>query len=306
MWARAGAPNTFGRGGRTSPARLRPRLAIWRAMLRAMIRTLPLPSLRMRELAVRLRQPRRLAAIVILALVGGLVLAFIYARGQLAGADALAYWTGVQRWLSGGDIYQVTPGRYLPPTEGALPYAYAPWSLYLFLPWAMLPWDVAWFTWRAANIGLFAWTVAWAYERRPLGTALFVAVLGPAIAANFDTGNINILIVLGVWLAWFAGPRLGGTLWALGAALKFVPALLLVFVPRGAWRYGLAVLTILAVLTLATWPMVARQLDIVLNYPRPLRIDYMLLAWAAVPWLWTRPWPPALSILRRVSRRVPA
>jgi hypothetical protein len=248
-----------------------------------------------RDLVARLRQPRRLAAIIILALTGGLVLAFIVARGQLAGADALAYWTGVHRWLSGQDIYQVIPGRYLPPTEGALPYAYAPWSLYLFLPWAALPWDVAWFTWRAANIALFGLSVAWAYQRRPLGTAVVLAVLGPALAANFDTGNINVFIVLGVWLAWFAGPRLGGTLWALGAALKFLPALLLVFVPRPTWRPGLAVLVVLAVLTLATWPQVMRQLDIVLNYPRPLRVDYMLLAWAAVPWLWARPWPPRLS-----------
>lgn len=286
MCNRAGAPNTFGRGGRTEPR--------------------PLPSLTVTEvvrsrwllargLATRLRQPRRLAAIALLTLTGGLVLAFIYARGQLAGSDALAYWTAVQRWLSGEDIYQVLPGLYIPPTEGALPYAYAPWSLYLFLPWALLPWNVAWFLWRAVNIGLFAWTVGWAYDRRPLASALLLAVLGPALAANFDTGNINVFIVLGVWLAWFAGPRLGGTLWALGAALKFVPLGLLVFVPRRSWRHGLAALAVLAVLTLATWPQVVRQLDIVISYPRPLRIDYMLLAWAAVPWLWSRPWPPRLT-----------
>ena len=46
------------------------------------------------------------------------------------------------------------------------------------------------------------------------------------------------------------------------------------------------------VLTLATWPATLRQLEIVLNFPRPLRIDYLLLAWAAVPWLWNQPWPP--------------
>ncbi len=240
-------------------------------------------------------QPRRVLAIGLLALTGGLVLAFIWQRGQLAGSDALAYWTAVRRWLTGEDIYQVLPGLYVPPSEGALPYAYAPWSLYLFLPWAALPWDIAWFTWRVVNVALFAWSVAWAYERRPLSTAVLVAVLGPALAANFDTGNINVLIVLGVWLGWFAGPRLGGVAWALGAALKFLPAVLLVFVPRTAWRYGLATLAVLAALTLATWPQVVRQLDIVLNYPRPLRIDYMLLAWAAVPWLWARAWPPRLS-----------
>lgn len=286
MCNRAGAPNTFARGGRTEPRSLQS-LTVTQVVRSQWLLARALPA--------RLRQPRRLAAIALLTLTGGLVLAFIYARGQLAGSDALAYWTAVQRWLSGEDIYQVQPGLYIPPTEGALPYAYAPWSLYLFLPWALLPWNVAWFAWRAVNIALFAWTVGWAYDRRPLASAVLLAVLGPALAANFDTGNINVFIVLGVWLAWFAGPRLGGTLWALGAALKFVPGALLPFLPHRAWRHGLAALAVLAVLTLATWPQVVRQLDIVLNYPRPLRIDYMLLAWAAVPWLWTRPWPPRLT-----------
>lgn len=239
--------------------------------------------------------PRRIGAILLLALTGGFVLAVLWERGQLAGSDAFAYWTAVHRWLSGQDIYQVIPGINLPPSEGALPFAYSPWSLYLFLPWAALPWDIAWIVWRAANIALFAWSVAWAYDRRPLATALIVAILAPALAANLDTGNINVLIALGVWLGWFAsarlgGARLGGVAWAVGTALKFLPAPLLLFVPRRGWRYGLAALAVLGVLTLATWPQVVRQLDIVLNYPRPLRIDYMVLAWAAVPWLWQRDW----------------
>jgi hypothetical protein len=249
----------------------------------------------LRGLPSRLRQPRRLAAIALLGVTLGLVLVFIYARHELAGADAYAYWTAVHRWLSGQDIYQVLPGLYVPPSEGALPYAYAPWSLYLFLPWALLPWDLAWVIWRAANIVAFALSVAWAYERRPLGTALFVALVAPALAANLDTGNINIFIALAVWVGWFSGPRLGGLAWAFGASLKWVPAPLLLFVPRRAWPAGLAVFGVLALLTLASWPEVMRQADIVANYPRPLRVDYMFLLWAALPWLWARPWPPRLS-----------
>jgi hypothetical protein len=242
-----------------------------------------------------LRDPRRLLAIILIALTGGLVFAFIWARGDLAGSDAYAYWTGVQRWLAGEDIYQVIPGLNVPPSEGALPYAYAPWSLYIFLPWALLPWNIAWIVWRAAMILLFGASVFWAYDRRPLGTAVFVVILGPSIAANFDTGNVNVFIALAIWLAFWVGPRLGGFLWALGAGLKFVPALLLPFTPRRAWLPGLAVLSVIAILTLATWPETVRQLDIVLNYPRPLRVDYMLLLWAVVPWLWAREWPPRLT-----------
>lgn len=248
-----------------------------------------------RGLPARLRDRRRMAAIVLLAVAAGLVLAFIWARGQLAGSDALAYWTGVHRWLSGQDIYQVLPGLYIPPTQGALPYAYAPWSLYAFLPWALLPWDIAWFTWRLANIALFAVSVAWAYDRRPLGTAVFVALLAPSLAANLDTGNINVLISLTPFLAWTVSARWGGVAWAVGTALKFVPAPLLLLMPRASWRIGIGVLAVLAVLTLATWPQTLRQLDIVLNYPRPLRIDYLILLWGIVPWLWARPWPPRFS-----------
>lgn len=255
-----------------------------------------------RRAPARLRDPRRLGAISLLAVSGGLVLAFIWARGELAGSDALAYWTGVQRWLAGQDIYQVTPGLYVPPTDGALPYAYAPWSLYVFLPWALLPWDVAWVLWRVANVALFAASVAWAYDRRPLATAAIVALLAPSLAANFDTGNINVLIALAPWVAWLGRPRAGGVLWALGTGLKILPAPLLAFMPRASWRAGLAVLAVLALLTFATWPDTLRQLDIVLNYPRPLRIDYMVLAWGVVPWLWALPWPPRLADVRRSLR----
>ncbi len=243
----------------------------------------------------RLRQPRRLLAIALLAFAGGLVMAFIWARGDLAGSDALAYWTGVQRWLAGEDSYQVVPGLYVSPSEGVLPYAYSPWSLYLFLPWALLPWDIAWIVWRGANIALFTASVFWAYDRRPLGTAVFVAILGPSIAANFDTGNINVFIALATWVGFWAHGWIGGLLWALGTGLKVVPVLLLPFTRRAAWAPGLAILAVLAVLTLATWPDTLRQFDIVLNYPRPVRIDYMILAWAVVPWLWVSAWPPRLT-----------
>ena len=229
-------------------------------------------------LATRLRDPRRLAAMLLLTLTGGLTLAFLYARGELGGSDALAYWTSVRIWLAGGDPF-VAP-------ESFLPWAYAPWTLYLFLPWALLPWSVAWFFWRAINIALFAWTVGWAYRRRPLTTAVTVAALGVPLTANLDTGNINVFIVLAVFAAHFVGPRMAGLLWAFGAALKWVPAFLLVFLPRRTWPWGFLFLGIAAVLTFATWPQTLQQIDIAFNFPRPARIDYLLLLWAAVPWLW--------------------
>ena len=130
------------------------------------------------------------------------------------------------RWLTGPrsiggwpaqDIYQVPPGLYVAPSEGVLPYAYAPWSLYLFLPWALLPWDLAWFAWRAANVVALRRVGGLGVRRRPLGTAAFVALLAPSIAANLDTGNINILIALAAWVGWWARGWLGGLLWASAA-----------------------------------------------------------------------------------------
>ena len=220
-----------------------------------------------RHTADRLRQPRIALAVLLLGLTGGLIVAAYYARGELAGADARAYWGAVRIWLAGGDPY-AGPGAYMP-------YAYAPWTLALFLPWAMLPWQVAWFAWQALNVALFGWSVAWAYRRRPLATALLVAGLGVPLAAHFDTGNVGLLLVLAVWLAWFAGPRLGGLAWALAVALKWLPVLLLFAIPRRARAWGLAFVALFVLLALATFPQTLRQVDVVLNYPRPLRLDYL-------------------------------
>jgi hypothetical protein len=267
-----------------------------------------LPSAAARSLIADLRQPRRLAAIGLLALAGGLVVAFDYARGDRAAADAIAYWQAVHTWLNGGDIYRTI----VDPSQASgviLPYAYPPWTLVLFLPWALLPWPTAWFVWRWGSVLLFGWTARWAYQRRPLGTAVMIAILGPALAANFDSGNVNIVLTLAVWAAQFVGPRLGGTLWAVATAVKWLPGALFAVLSPRARAFGLVALAIALLLELATWPETLRQIDIALNYPRPLRLDYMLLLWAAVPWLWAQPWPPwwlqSREILARWRARRP-
>lgn len=230
-----------------------------------------------------LRKPRRLLAIVILGIAGGAVLTFLIVRGELAGADALAYWGGVRTWAGGGDP--------LHPQGLFLPYVYAPWTLPLFLPWAALPWSVAWFVWRGVNLMLLIWTAQWAYQRHPLATAAAIAILAAPIAATLDTGNITLLLALAVWAAQFVGPRLGGALWALAATLKWFPVVLLFFLPPRARLWGLVGLGVAVLLALATFPQTIVQMDLALNFPRPLRIDYLLLAWAGVPWLWRHPQP---------------
>ena len=62
----------------------------------------------LRREASRLRDPRRIAAVVLLSLVFAMILSGLIARGDAGGADARAYWAGVRIWLNGGDPYHPT------------------------------------------------------------------------------------------------------------------------------------------------------------------------------------------------------
>jgi hypothetical protein len=230
----------------------------------------------------RLREPRRVAAIAILVVVFALTAAGLVARGEAGGADARAYWGAVRFLVNGGDPYH--------PTGPYLPYVYPPWLLPLFGPWALLPWDVAWFAWRGGTVLLLLWTIDWAYRRRPLATAVTVALLAFPIAANLDTGNIDLVLTLGLWAAQFAGPPLAGLLWALATWTKWLPLpLWLVLAPR-ARGWGLVWLAVSAVLSVLLLPFTIVQLQALFGFgPRPIRLDYLVFLWALVPWAWRHP-----------------
>jgi len=228
-----------------------------------------------------LRDPTRLVAILILVVCGAGIATWVIARGDLVGADARAYWGGVRLWLGGGDP--------LNPPPPYMPYVYWPWSLPIFTPWAALPWETAWFVYRVLNILLFGWSVAWAYRQHPVATAVLVAIITIPLAATLDTGNITLLCAMGIWAAHFTGPRLGGFFWALATALKWFPLLLFLILRPRTRLWGIAWMLLFGVITLAVWPQVIRQLELVIGFPRPLRLDYILLVWAAVPWLWAHP-----------------
>lgn len=237
----------------------------------------------LRRQAARLRDPRRLTALVVIGVVLGVFTAGLLARGEAAGADALAYWGSVRIWLAGGDPYTAV-GPFMP-------YVYAPWMLPLFLPWALLPWDVAWFAWRGATVILLFWTAGWAYARRPLATAGAVVLLSFPIAANVDTGNVNLILVFMLWAAQISGPRLAGLLWALATAAKWVPFVFLPLLAPRARGWGVAWLGLFAIFTLATLPGTLEQIRTVFGFSRPARVDYFVLLWAAIPWIWRHPDP---------------
>ena len=263
----------------------------------------------LRREAARLRDRRRLLAMAILIVVGGMMAAAIVARGDPAGADARAYWAAVRIWLNGGDPYH--------PSGPFLPYVYAPWMLPLFTPWALLPWDVAWVVWRGSSIILLLWTIDWAYRRRPLATAVAFLLLFFPIGANLDTGNIDLFLVFMLWGAQSAGPRLAGLLWAVATWMKWVPGLfLLILLPRARF-WGLIWLAIAALLSLATLPLTLVQLQAIFGFgARPLRLDYLVLLWALVPWWWRNPdrlwflrpsrWPGIAGSARALVRRIGA
>ncbi len=232
-----------------------------------------------RREASRLRDHRRVIAIVLLSLTFSLLAAGMIGRGEAAGADARAYWAGVRFWLNGGDPYQ--------PIGPFLPYVYAPWMLPLFAPWAMLPWDVAWVVWRGGTILLLLWTVHWAYHRRPLMTAGIVALLAFPVGANLDTGNINLQLTLMLWAAQFTGPRLGGLLWALATWMKWVPAVVWFALAARARLLGLVWLCLAILLSIALLPLTIQQFQALFGFgARPIRLDYLVYLWAFIPWLY--------------------
>ncbi|HEY5434360.1 MAG TPA: glycosyltransferase family 87 protein [Candidatus Limnocylindrales bacterium] len=233
----------------------------------------------LRREAGRIREPRRLAAMLILAVLFAIVLAGMVVRGDTAGADAQAYWAAVRIWLEGGDPYH--------PLGPFLPYVYAPWMLPLFVPWALLPWEVAWFAWRGGTILLLLWSIRWAYTRRPLPTAILVALLFIPTGANLDTGNINLLLALALFGAQFTSGRVGGLIWGLATWMKWVPAVLWLVLPARARGWGLVFLALSGLLSLVMLPLTIIQLQVLFGFgERPFRADYLVFIWSIVPWWW--------------------
>ena len=229
----------------------------------------------------RIQDPRRLTMMVILGIVGGFVLACLLARGDAAGADTRAYWAAGRLWLNGGDPYH--------PTGPFMPYVYSPWMLPLFVPWSIMPWDVAWFVWRGATVIGLLWSVHWAYSRRPMTTAILLVLLAFPLAANLDTGNINLPLALLLFAAQFSTPVATGLLWMIATTVKWVPVVFWPFMsPRGR-LWGLIWLVFALILTALTLPQTLVQLQVLFSFQRPLRIDYLVFVWAIVPWAWRHP-----------------
>jgi hypothetical protein len=157
----------------------------------------------------------------------------------------------------------------------------------LFIPWAMLPWEVAWFTWRGATLLLLLWSIRWAYARRPLPTAILIAILAVPMGASIDTGNINLLLAVALFGAHFVDGRVGGLIWGLATWMKWVPAVVWPVLPPKARGFGLVWLALAGLLSLAMLPLTIIQLQALFGFgERPVRADYLVFIWSTVPWWW--------------------
>ncbi|MBW3613400.1 MAG: DUF2029 domain-containing protein [Chloroflexi bacterium] len=202
-------------------------------------------------------------------------------RGDAAGADFEVYWTAAREWLAGGDPYDL-------PSD-VLPYVYAPWGLPLFVPWSLLPWDAAFTLWRMMTLlGLMA-SLRWAAMRRPLSTAAVFATLAIPIGINLDTGNVTLPLALVIFGSRFGPPWAAGVAWGAATGLKWATMPIGIVLGRVARRWGLIVIAAGVILSVLLWPMTLDQLRTIANLERPFPWDYFVLAWAAVPWLWTDP-----------------
>ena len=93
-----------------------------------------------------------------------------------------------------------------------------------------------------------------------------------------------------LWAAQFTGPRLGGLLWALATWMKWVPVVFWPILPGRAKQWGLLWLAVSIGLSVLTLPLTIIQLQALFGFgARPVRLDYLVYLWAAVPWFYRGP-----------------
>jgi hypothetical protein len=85
---------------------------------------------------------------------------------------------------------------------------------------------------------------------------------------------------------------MAGFLWGLATWMKWAPAPLWLILRPRARLWGLVWLAASVLLSLVTLPLTIVQLKTLFGFDRPaLRLDYLVLLWALVPWLWRQPEP---------------
>src|SRR6266550_7747931 len=230
----------------------------------------------------------------------GVVLAVLALLAALVVASALpagyyfrAYCLAGRHLLTGAPLY---PG---PDTILGLPdeFRYLPAVAILFVPLALLPYEVALAIWTALQVAVAA-VVGIALIRplppswRPWATAGYVFFLG--LVLEVTLGNVNLISLALALAAWRLRARAlpAGVLLAAAVGLKFLPFnLLLFYLAAGRWRpvaAGAALGTVALVASAVALP--DRTAEYVRFAPRLLEQDWVYAHIA-------RPGPPALAAI---------
>lgn len=151
----------------------------------------------------------------------------IVAHWKLA-PDFTIMWAAGRFALEGGPIYDaeaLTAAQTMRRPPGLLPFAYPPSSLWLFAPFALLPFWPAFWLWTALSIAAF-WSAA---RRLASGWALALALASPNLVWALGLGQTAL--VVGALVLWGLmllreKPLVAGFLIGIAVAIKPQSALL--------------------------------------------------------------------------------
>src|SRR5438093_6598692 len=237
--------------------------------------------------------PRLVWSAGVVVLVLAALAALIVASALPAGYDFHAYWLAGRNLLSGAQLYPDATTILGLPDE----FRYLPIVAILFVPFALLPYDIALTVWIGLQL-LVAAAVGVALIRqlpvswRPWAAAGYVFFLG--LVLEVTLGNVNLFSLALALTAWRLRDRAipAGVLLAAAVGLKFLPlTLLLFYVASGRWRAVLTGAVIgTAGLLAGALLLPDRTAEYIRFAPRLLEQDWVYAHIA-------RPGPPALAAI---------